>query len=328
MHDQGEPYLSLLQVNSQPPGLVATPPSWPGVSCSGVLGRAGLGKAWDGADVVDTAGTVGTGDRGAGRPGETLVEARRPNAGDDSAALLKVLRQDRDALETRVQPVGGEEAPRGNTCRPERRPLSYTWVRWNIARRESAAAVAELKRTVERIRQRHPEMKTILLSLPLPRAPNRRRGGANRNFVRWFNAEAQRYAREVRQLCRGGVLGPRIFYIDHGFLTLPPWRFLAADGLHASFEAVAVLAQHFKERLRYHRPRWASAPRLTEETDNHDQASPPAGLPPCSPCPPCLPCPQRPPRPTPSRAPPVPERRYMTRLATKAAWQPTREAEN
>lgn len=94
MHDQGEPYLSPLQVNSQPPGLVATPPSWPGVSCSGVLGRAGLGKAWDGADVVDTAGTVGTGDRGAGRPGETLghgcpflllVEARRPNAGDDSA---------------------------------------------------------------------------------------------------------------------------------------------------------------------------------------------------------------------------------------------------
>ncbi|KAH9384514.1 hypothetical protein HPB48_026522 [Haemaphysalis longicornis] len=115
-----------------------------------------------------------------------------------------------------------------------------------------------------------------------------------------------------------------------------PWRFLAADGLHASFEGVAVLAQHFKERLRYHRPRWASAsPRLTEETDTQpDQASPPAGRgggcpPPVPPlCPPCLPCPQRPPRPTPSRAPPVPERRYMTRLATKAASQPSREAEN
>ncbi|KAH9384515.1 hypothetical protein HPB48_026523 [Haemaphysalis longicornis] len=198
----------------------------------------------------------------------------------------------------------------------------------DIARRGSAAAVAELKRTVERIRQRRPEMKTILLSLPLPRAPNRRRGGANRNFVRWFNAEAQRYAREVRQLCRGGVLGPRIFYIDHGFLTLPPWRFLAADGLHASFEGVAVLAQHFKERLRYHRPRWASAPRLTEETDTHDQASPPAGLPPCPPCPPCLPCPQRPPRPTPSRAPPDPRTRYMNRLATKARRNQAGRLEN
>ncbi|KAH9371855.1 hypothetical protein HPB48_010741 [Haemaphysalis longicornis] len=33
-------------------------------------------------------------------------------------ALLKVLRQDRDALETRVQPVGGEEAPRGKCQEP------------------------------------------------------------------------------------------------------------------------------------------------------------------------------------------------------------------
>ncbi|KAH9378689.1 hypothetical protein HPB48_004204 [Haemaphysalis longicornis] len=98
-------------------------------------------------------------------------------------------------------------------------------------------------------------MKTILLSLPLRRAPNRHRGGANRNFVRWFNAEDQRYAREVRQLCRGGVMGPRIFYIADRFLTLPPWRFLAADGLHTSFEGVEVLAPHFKECLRYHRPR-------------------------------------------------------------------------
>lgn len=195
----------------------------------------------------------------------------------------------------------------------------------DIARRGSAAAVAALRGSMERIRQRRPELKTFLLSLPLPRAPNRRRGGANRNFVRWFNAEARRYIQDVRRLCRGGILGPRVFYIEHGFLALPPWRFLAADGLHASFEGVAILAQHFKERLPCHRPRWASTPRLTEETGNHGQASAPASLPPCPPCPPV---PQRPPRPTSPRAPPIPERRYMTRLATQAALQPCRDAEN
>ncbi|KAH9378806.1 hypothetical protein HPB48_001704 [Haemaphysalis longicornis] len=124
-------------------------------------------------------------------------------------------------------------------------------------------------------------MKTILLSLPLPRAHNRRRGFANWNFVRWFNAEAQCYAREVSQLCRGVVLGRRNFYIDHGFLSLPTWRFVTADVLHTCFEGVAILAQHFKERLRYHRPRWASTLTLiTHYTDEMTKRLPRPAFPP------------------------------------------------
>ncbi|KAH9374766.1 hypothetical protein HPB48_001055 [Haemaphysalis longicornis] len=38
---------------------------------------------------------------------------RGPTRAMIAQALLKLLRQDRDTLETRVQPVGGEEAPRG-----------------------------------------------------------------------------------------------------------------------------------------------------------------------------------------------------------------------
>ena len=38
-------------------------------------------------------------------------------------------------------------------------------------------------------------------------------------------------------------------FLDHDFTSLPPRRFLAADGLHPSFSGVALLAQNLKGRL-------------------------------------------------------------------------------
>ncbi|KAL1471060.1 hypothetical protein MTO96_040134 [Rhipicephalus appendiculatus] len=39
----------------------------------------------------------------------------------------------------------------------------------------------------------------------------------------------------------------KVFFVDHGFQYLPPRRVLAADGLHPSFEGVALMASHIRE---------------------------------------------------------------------------------
>ncbi|KAH6920691.1 hypothetical protein HPB50_028321 [Hyalomma asiaticum] len=89
----------------------------------------------------------------------------------------------------------------------------------------------------------------IHLSLPLPRAPNRRRRGANKRFVQWFNREGSLFVDQVRRLCHRKELGHGVRYLDHAFHELPPWRVLAADGLHPSFEGVAMLALHYRRLL-------------------------------------------------------------------------------
>ncbi|KAH7959110.1 hypothetical protein HPB49_008324 [Dermacentor silvarum] len=86
------------------------------------------------------------------------------------------------------------------------------------------------------------------LNLPLPRALNCRRHGVNKRFVYWFNREASRYVNQVRPLCHRRELGRGVFYLDH--------RVLAADGLHPSFEGMAMLALHYRRLLTTRTSRW------------------------------------------------------------------------
>ncbi|KAH6932170.1 hypothetical protein HPB50_003309 [Hyalomma asiaticum] len=84
----------------------------------------------------------------------------------------------------------------------------------------------------------------ILATLILPRAPDRRR--ACRRFVVRFNKEAGRFNNLLRRHCfRKG----KLFFLDHGLEWLPPGRVLAADGIHPSFEGVALIASHLRSVL-------------------------------------------------------------------------------
>ncbi|KAH8042696.1 hypothetical protein HPB51_025528 [Rhipicephalus microplus] len=118
-----------------------------------------------------------------------------------------------------------------------------------------AQAARNLKELVERIHQMRPNLE-LCISLPLPRAPNRRRRGANKRFVHWFNREASRFVSQVRRLCYRGQLGRSIFYLDHAFHEMPPCRVLAADGLHPSFDGIVILALIFRELLTASTSRW------------------------------------------------------------------------
>ncbi|KAH7978759.1 hypothetical protein HPB49_006659 [Dermacentor silvarum] len=137
----------------------------------------------------------------------------------------------------------------------------------DIADNGATQALEELTQLVKNIRQQRPQAE-ICLSLPLPRALNRRRHGVNKRFVHWFNREASRYVNQVRRLCHRRELGRGVFYLDHVFQEMPPWRVLAADGLHPSFEGVAMLALHYRRLLTTKTSRWH--PR--------QQTLPPAGM--------------------------------------------------
>lgn len=54
-----------------------------------------------------------------------------------------------------------------------------------------------------------------------------------------FNREASHFVHEVRRLCQRKDLGEEVRYINYAFHELPVF---AANGLHASFEGVALLA--------------------------------------------------------------------------------------
>ncbi|KAH7974266.1 hypothetical protein HPB49_013362 [Dermacentor silvarum] len=125
----------------------------------------------------------------------------------------------------------------------------------DIADNGATQALEELTQLVKNIRQQLPQAE-ICLSLPLPRALNRRRHGVNKRFVHWFNREASRYVNQVRRLCHRRELGRGVFYLDHVFQEMPPWRVLAADGLHPSFEGVAMLALHYRRLLTTKTSRW------------------------------------------------------------------------
>ncbi|KAL1430204.1 hypothetical protein MTO96_015270 [Rhipicephalus appendiculatus] len=50
-----------------------------------------------------------------------------------------------------------------------------------------------------------------------------------------------------RLLCNYCRRSKKVFFIDHGLQWLPLTRVLAADGLHVSFEGVAIIASHIRE---------------------------------------------------------------------------------
>ncbi|KAL1437083.1 hypothetical protein MTO96_049082 [Rhipicephalus appendiculatus] len=70
----------------------------------------------------------------------------------------------------------------------------------------------------------------------------------NRRFVGRCDREACQFNNNLlRQRCRE-TRG--LFFIEHGFEWLPPCRVLAADGLHLSFEGVALMKSHLHQTLR------------------------------------------------------------------------------
>lgn len=89
-----------------------------------------------------------------------------------------------------------------------------------------------------------PCIKRIYASLILPRSTNRRRGSFNLPLVRHCNKEAGHFNHLLRVFCRRSRL---VSYLDHQFEWLPPSHVLAADGLHLSFEGVALLACHIRQ---------------------------------------------------------------------------------
>ncbi|KAG0424343.1 hypothetical protein HPB47_028422 [Ixodes persulcatus] len=92
---------------------------------------------------------------------------------------------------------------------------------------------------------RCPYVERSYVTLVLPRFVNRRRGVRNNcAFVTRFNWEAKEFNDAVKERFRRSQ---RVFYLDHGLLSLPPARVLAADGLHQSFEGVALISQHLSE---------------------------------------------------------------------------------
>ncbi|KAH6933582.1 hypothetical protein HPB50_016617 [Hyalomma asiaticum] len=96
-----------------------------------------------------------------------------------------------------------------------------------------------------------PEIHRIHAALVLPRSTNRRRGGRNTAVVQHCNREACDFNRRLRDFCRHSR---RVFFLDHGFEWFPSARVLAADGVHPSFEGVALIASHIRQLcLRYTR---------------------------------------------------------------------------
>ncbi|KAH6925423.1 hypothetical protein HPB50_005044 [Hyalomma asiaticum] len=89
-----------------------------------------------------------------------------------------------------------------------------------------------------------PQVTRIYATLVLPRSVNRRRWGRNHTFMRCCDSEACHFNQPLRGFCRRSS---NVFFVDHGFEWLPPFRVLAADGLHPSFEGVALIAARIRQ---------------------------------------------------------------------------------
>ncbi|KAH6939994.1 hypothetical protein HPB50_023874 [Hyalomma asiaticum] len=106
------------------------------------------------------------------------------------------------------------------------------------------AAFDKYRSMLDYVMKMTPNISKIYATLILPRCTNRRRGNSNLSFVRRCNREASYFNRLLRGFCSRSR---KVFFLDHGFQHLPPGRVLAADGLHPSFEGVAVMASHIRE---------------------------------------------------------------------------------
>ncbi|KAH9383011.1 hypothetical protein HPB48_023647 [Haemaphysalis longicornis] len=103
-----------------------------------------------------------------------------------------------------------------------------------------------LRRLVNNTLRTRPELQKLVVSYVLPRHTNRRLDRPNDHFVKWFNWEARKFNETIRSYCRRPT---KVTYVDYQFDSLPPRRFLAADGLHPSFLGVAVMAQTLRGLL-------------------------------------------------------------------------------
>ncbi|KAH6933762.1 hypothetical protein HPB50_018118 [Hyalomma asiaticum] len=107
------------------------------------------------------------------------------------------------------------------------------------------------------ILSKRPHIQRIYASLILPRCVNRRLGGHNEAAVRHCNREACDFNSRLRQLCRRSR---QVFFLDHALEWFPPKRVLAADGVHPSFEGVALMASHINYLvLRHSSHPWSSS---------------------------------------------------------------------
>ncbi|KAH7936287.1 hypothetical protein HPB52_021328 [Rhipicephalus sanguineus] len=77
----------------------------------------------------------------------------------------------------------------------------------DIVKTGCSKSLDSLREALRRVRQVRSDITTVHISLPLPRAPNRRRRDSNSCFVSWFNREVQRFNKEARRLCHCGMLG-------------------------------------------------------------------------------------------------------------------------
>ncbi|KAH6939680.1 hypothetical protein HPB50_020433 [Hyalomma asiaticum] len=134
-----------------------------------------------------------------------------------------------------------------------------------------------MRRLVNNTLRARPELQRLIVSCVLPRHTNRRLDHPNDDFVGWFNREAQELNDTIKRYCRRPS---KVTYLDYGFESLPPRRFLAADGLHPSFSGVALMAQTLKTVLRRGKmetaPGWstqAASPRSTPPSVRQTEAN-------------------------------------------------------
>ncbi|KAH9382324.1 hypothetical protein HPB48_019946 [Haemaphysalis longicornis] len=88
-----------------------------------------------------------------------------------------------------------------------------------------------------------PEIRRIYATVVLLRSTNRRKGNRNLAFIRRFNREAYYFNNLLHRLCRPSKL---LHVLNHELEWMPAPGVLAADGLHLSYEGVAVMASHIR----------------------------------------------------------------------------------
>lgn len=116
----------------------------------------------------------------------------------------------------------------------------------DIAKTSATLAFQRYENLLSSLRRDHPQIRLVYATLILPRCPDRRRQRSNWRDVHRFNTEACRFNDLLRRHClrtRG------LFYLDHGLEWLPSARVFAADGIHPSFDGVAIMAGHLHRTL-------------------------------------------------------------------------------
>ncbi|KAH6948880.1 hypothetical protein HPB50_026688 [Hyalomma asiaticum] len=195
--------------------------------------------------------------------------------GAHTISLIKEHKNTRhnQSLELRVAdpipPSALRSIRQGSSCVHTRPRGVHVRHRSELPRFGCQETLRRIRRLVNNTLRARPELQRLIVSCVLPRHINRRLDHPNDDFVGWFNREAQELNDTIRRYCRRPS---KLTYLDYGFESLPPRRFLAADGLHPSFSGVALMAQTFKTVLR--RGKMETAPGCST------QAASPRSMPP------------------------------------------------